>query len=105
MQLPAPEVFLSWPTPNYKNPKTRGDALVIVNSIFIGFTVIIVFLRLYTRLVIKRWLGIDDIFILLALVSSLIVQGHGMFSDYSTVDFYDWSNCYCSSCKSRVRLG
>ncbi len=47
---------------------TRGDALVILNSVFIALVVIVVGLRMYTRLVIKRWFGYDDIFILLALV-------------------------------------
>jgi hypothetical protein len=73
MRLPPVDVLLSWPTPNYENPVTRGNALVIVNSIFIGFVVITVGLRLYTRLVIKRWFGIDDVFILLALVGSSLL--------------------------------
>lgn len=68
MILPPVEVLLSWPTPNYENPTTRGDALLIVNSIFLSLAVITVSLRMYTRLMIKRWLGIDDVFILLGLV-------------------------------------
>jgi hypothetical protein len=65
--IPA-EVLLSWPTPNYDDPVTRGYALVVVNSIFITLVVIVVSLRLYTRLWIKRWFGSDDLFIILALV-------------------------------------
>jgi hypothetical protein len=61
-------VILTWPTPNYDNPPTRGEALVIVNSLLIALVVIVVGLRMYTRLTIKRWFGLDDIFILLALV-------------------------------------
>jgi hypothetical protein len=61
-------VILTWPTPNYVNPPTRGDALLIVNSILIALVVIVVGLRMYTRLIIKRWFGLDDIFILVALV-------------------------------------
>ena len=68
MKLPPIEVILSWPPPNYANPVTRGDALLIVNSILIALVVITVGLRMYTRLIIKRWFGIDDVFILLALV-------------------------------------
>jgi hypothetical protein len=70
MRLPPAKVLENWPTPNYINPVTHGDALLIVNSIFISLVIIIVALRLYTRLVIKRWFGLDDIFILLALVST-----------------------------------
>ena len=71
MQLPPADVLLSWPTPNYDNPVTRGPALVIVNSIFISLAVITVVARIYTRIVIKRWFGIDDVFILLALLFTL----------------------------------
>ncbi|KAH7563537.1 hypothetical protein BM1_00584 [Bipolaris maydis] len=68
MQLPPLSVILSWPAPNYHDPVTRGPALVIVNSIFIALTFLIVAARLYTRIVIKRWFGVDDVFILLALL-------------------------------------
>ncbi|PSN59014.1 hypothetical protein BS50DRAFT_449075, partial [Corynespora cassiicola Philippines] len=62
------EVILSWPTPNYTNPETRGDTLVIVNSLLIIIVAIVVTLRLYVRLVIKRWFGSDDALIILALI-------------------------------------
>ncbi|KAF2856944.1 hypothetical protein T440DRAFT_494693 [Plenodomus tracheiphilus IPT5] len=71
MRLPPYEVLLSWPTPNYDNPVTRGNALVVVNSIFLGLVIITVGLRLYTRVIIKRWFGLDDIFILLALLFTI----------------------------------
>lgn len=71
MQLPPTDVLLSWPTPNYDNPVTRGPALVIVNSIFISLATITVAARIYTRIVIKRWFGIDDVFILLALLFTI----------------------------------
>ncbi|KAF1933936.1 uncharacterized protein M421DRAFT_414984 [Didymella exigua CBS 183.55] len=68
MQLPPIDVILSWPKPNYANPHTRGDALLIINSILIALAVIVVGLRMYTRLIIKRWFGLDDVFTLLALM-------------------------------------
>jgi hypothetical protein len=71
MQLPPVDVLLSWPTPNYDNPVTRGPALLVVNSIFISLAVITVAARIYTRIVIKRWFGIDDVFILLALLFTI----------------------------------
>ncbi|KAJ4989844.1 hypothetical protein SVAN01_04681 [Stagonosporopsis vannaccii] len=71
MKLPPFDVILSWPTPNYANPVTRGDALIIVNSIFIALVVLVVGLRMYTRLAIKRWFGLDDVFILLALLFTI----------------------------------
>jgi uncharacterized membrane protein len=71
MQLPPVDVLLSWPTPNYVDPETRGPALLIVNSILIALTILTVIARLYTRIVIKRWFGIDDIFILFALLFTI----------------------------------
>ena len=41
---------------------------MIINGIFIVLVYITVGLRLYTRLYIKRWFGLDDVFILLALL-------------------------------------
>ncbi|KAL7779575.1 hypothetical protein CFE70_009079 [Pyrenophora teres f. teres 0-1] len=43
MQLPPLDVILSWPTPNYVDPQTRGPALVIVNSIFITLAILTLF--------------------------------------------------------------
>ncbi|KZM19709.1 uncharacterized protein EKO05_0004087 [Ascochyta rabiei] len=71
MKLPPTQVLLAWPTPNYVNPVTRGDALLIVNAVLIALVVITVGMRMYTRLIIKRWFGIDDVFILLALVFAI----------------------------------
>jgi hypothetical protein len=71
MRLPPADVLLAWPPANYDNPVTRGSALVVVNSAFIAITTITVILRLYTRLVVKRWFGIDDVFILVALVGTI----------------------------------
>jgi hypothetical protein len=71
MRLPPADVLINWPIPNYDNPVTRGNALVIVNYVFISITVIIVALRLYTRIHIRRWFGLDDIFIIVALVGTI----------------------------------
>ncbi|KAF2738484.1 hypothetical protein EJ04DRAFT_549959 [Polyplosphaeria fusca] len=65
------EVILSWPAPNYTDPVTRGNALIIVNAIFISLVIIVVTLRLYTRMFIKRWFGSDDICIILALITTV----------------------------------
>lgn len=68
MELPGVEVILSWPLPNYDDPVTRDDALVIVNSALIRLVMIVVLLRLYSRLYVRRWFGLDDVFIIVALV-------------------------------------
>lgn len=61
-------VLLTFPVPNYVDPVTRGSALVAVNSVFIGIVLVVVVLRVYTRLAIKRWLGADDILVIVAAV-------------------------------------
>ncbi|KAF1958865.1 hypothetical protein CC80DRAFT_546189 [Byssothecium circinans] len=71
MRLVPPEVLLSWPTPNYEDPVTRGNALLIVNSVFIAIVILIVALRLYTRIWIKQFFGTDDFFIDFALVFTI----------------------------------
>jgi hypothetical protein len=72
---PIPEsVILSWPTPNYIDPVRRGPALVIVNSLLLPIALIVVGLRLYTRLIVCRSAGLDDLFIALALVSICILS-------------------------------
>jgi hypothetical protein len=71
MRTPPAEVVLAWPNPNYTDPVTRGNTLVVVNVILFSFAVLLVAARLYTRLCVKMWAGLDDVFIFLALVSPL----------------------------------
>lgn len=66
-QIPL-SVIASFPTPNYIDPVTRGAGLVVVNVIFLVLITVCVALRLYTRIAIKRWFGIDDWFIILAYI-------------------------------------
>ncbi len=69
MRLPPLSVLISWPTPDYVHPVTHGPALLIVNVIFITLVTVAVVGRLYSRLVVKQWFGVDDSLILLAYVS------------------------------------
>lgn len=69
MQIPPIEVILSWPTPNYDHPETRGDALLILMVIFTIMVVLACLGRFYSRIIIKHWFGWDDGFIIVALVS------------------------------------
>ena len=95
---PVPEsVILSWPKPNYIDPIRRGPALVIVNSLLLPVAMVIVGLRLYTRLIICRSAGLDDLFIALAVVrihyepielSSNQVEGPSYWFDYCSMPRY-----------------
>lgn len=64
-----PGVLLSWPAPNYTNPQTRSQALVVVDTLFPALSFLVVAFRTYTRVYLKRWFGMDDVLITLALVS------------------------------------
>lgn len=68
MRVPPASVVASWPEPNYTDPVTRGNALLIVNVIFQTLATIAVVGRLYSRYV-KKWFGIDDGMIIMAYVS------------------------------------
>ncbi|KAI7234261.1 hypothetical protein KC365_g6034 [Hortaea werneckii] len=66
MRFPPLEVLSTWPTPNYDDPKTRGQASLIVNIIFLFMVLVAVALRVYSRTSVRRWFGLDDIMIGLA---------------------------------------
>ncbi|KAL4966792.1 uncharacterized protein BDV14DRAFT_34997 [Aspergillus stella-maris] len=67
MQLPPFEVLAQWPTPNYHDPPTRGNAVLIASIVFLIFSTTITVLRIYTRLRITCTAGLDDILIVLSL--------------------------------------
>ena len=65
---PPTSQLRQWPTPNYIDPEERGPELVVVNSVFLAFATIFIALRLYTRIFVKKWFGLDDILIALGYV-------------------------------------
>ncbi|KAH1499024.1 hypothetical protein LV164_004613 [Aspergillus fumigatus] len=67
MRLPPPQVLLTWPTPNYVDPLTRGNGALIVNIVCLSFAFVVTLLRLYTRLKITYSPGLDDALIVIAL--------------------------------------
>lgn len=66
-QIPI-DKLLSFPIPNYKDPETQGSALLTVNAVFLALVTTFVVLRIYTRVYLKRWFGLDDVFIIIAYV-------------------------------------
>ena len=69
MQLPPASVILSWPTPNYVDPTdVRGPELLIIQLTFLPIALILVALRMYTRLRLSRSFGVDDVFVLAAAI-------------------------------------
>jgi hypothetical protein len=69
MRIPPITVIAQWPTPDYVDPVTRGPAILIVNVTFVVLVLVAFVGRFYSRIVIKKWLGIDDFMCVFALVS------------------------------------
>jgi hypothetical protein len=63
-------VYASWPAPNYHNPITRGNELLIINIIFIILVTFSIVIRIISRMKQSRP-GLDDIFIVIAYVFTL----------------------------------
>ncbi|OCK85191.1 hypothetical protein K432DRAFT_431768 [Lepidopterella palustris CBS 459.81] len=74
------DVILSWALPNYTDLYTRGIALVIMNGAFISLVLVVVTLRIYTRIVIMRWFGSDDVFIAFALILICSIYGWNRYA-------------------------
>lgn len=76
MKLPPPEILMTWPKPNYIDPHTRGPGVLIVNIVCVSVAFIVTLLRLYTRFRITCSPGIDDILIVIAMVSEVPRTGY-----------------------------
>lgn len=68
-----PSVLATWPLPNYVDPHRNPAtiALYVINGVFLGLATIAVAARLYTRIVIRNWFGLDDLCVILAFVGLL----------------------------------
>jgi hypothetical protein len=66
--MPPLSVIIGWPTPNYVDPEKRSSGEFAIGAIFFALATVVVFLRLYARLFIRRWFGLDDFFICFAWV-------------------------------------
>lgn len=72
MQLPPLDVVETWPQANYTNPsEVRGPAILILTAIFIPLLVILVALRIYTRLRLSKNFGADDVAIVAAVFPTI----------------------------------
>lgn len=86
MQLLPAAVLATW-TPNYVNPTTRGHGAMIINVVFIILAIIVVGLRLYTRLRITCSTGVDDILIVIALLFAVAMV---VVTSYAT-EVWGWN--------------
>lgn len=72
MQIPSPQVLSTFPQPNYIDPVTRGPALLIITIVFLPIVYIVVGLRTFTRLHLSKHFGVDDVFLLIALIPTTV---------------------------------
>ncbi|OHE90602.1 integral membrane protein [Colletotrichum orchidophilum] len=86
MRIPPVEVILSWPTPNFINPVTRGPANEIVAIILLAIATIIIAIRIYTRRCITNGFGWDDILVVLAFIPATAFVVLGVIA----TDNYGW---------------
>ncbi|KXL45893.1 hypothetical protein M433DRAFT_66438 [Acidomyces richmondensis BFW] len=71
MRIPPLWVWESWPPSNYVDPQLHGPALLCINLIFITLVTVAVIGRFYSRIVVKRWFGLDDSMCILAYIFTI----------------------------------
>lgn len=91
--LPPLDVLLSWPLPNYVNPITRGSEAYAIGTIFFGFATVALAIRLYARLFIRKWFGLDDFLIVLAWVRTVLLDFRSLSSNGTAL--HSWCSDFC----------
>jgi hypothetical protein len=56
------------PTPNYTNPDTHDVGFFILSPLLLAVATLCVGVRLYGRIFVRRWFGMDDFLIAIAWV-------------------------------------
>ncbi|KAF1831226.1 hypothetical protein BDW02DRAFT_591285 [Decorospora gaudefroyi] len=69
--IPPLDVILQWPTPNYDDPVTRSQAVLIVSCVLGAFMFLVVGARLWARAIIQRNAGLDDWIMLAAMIPTI----------------------------------
>lgn len=72
-----PEILATHPTPNYIDPETRGPGLLICNAVLFALAFVFVAARVYTRTHVSGGFGLDDLFIVAAIVCRPIPVADG----------------------------
>jgi hypothetical protein len=101
------DIVASWPEPNYVDPETRGNGIIVASILFGLLGTIATALRLYTRLFITRTFGLDDAFIIAAWVRFFFLvlgRSQRIKSAYTGPGLYDSYVYPDVHCFSRVGL-
>lgn len=70
MRDPPPEVVASWPEGNFVDPEYQGPQLVIVGILLLVVSFVVVALRLWVRVHMKKRAGWDDWIMVCVMVST-----------------------------------
>lgn len=65
---PTKEAFLAWPKPNYIDPETKGNQLLVVTIISTILAIASVLARVWVRIGYQRQFGADDVMLVLCIV-------------------------------------
>jgi hypothetical protein len=68
MIKPPPSVLGTFHPPNYVNPVTQNLALPVMSIICLALSTFCVGVRLYGRMFVRRFVGLDDFFVFVAWV-------------------------------------
>lgn len=53
---------------------SKGERILVLVALFLSLAILVVLLRVYTRFILLRTPALDDVFMLLALVSGLMIR-------------------------------
>lgn len=70
---PTIEDIRAWPTPDYVDPETKGNQLLVVTIISTILAIFSVLARVWVRLWYQRQFGADDVMLVLCMVGSFSV--------------------------------
>lgn len=107
MRNPPPEVIKTWPKPNYVNPEYAGPELAIIGVTFTTLSIIVMSLRMYVRLHLRKAASWDDWLMVAAIVRSSSfspcpIAGH--LANISTIAVFD-GHLSISNCQHQIWMG
>lgn len=75
---PPADVIASWPKPNFVDPELRGDGLLVGSVLLVTIAFLVVCMRLWSRFIVMHQGGLDDVLIVVAMVSFCSPYSEGL---------------------------
>ncbi|GBF60139.1 hypothetical protein TMEN_2543 [Trichophyton mentagrophytes] len=102
MRNPPPEVIKSWPKPNYVNPEYAGPELAIIGVTFTTLSVIVMSLRMYVRLHLRKAASWDDWLMVAAMPFLMGISASAIVSTKYGWGFHIWDFKFSEFRQSRI---